>query len=286
MLLEGIETLLVLSKAKTMSRTGSLLYISQSAVSKRIANLESKLGKKLIVPDGRNVQLTQDAINLISSIGPAFNELQGLINEQQAISDQSILRLDCSETLVAGYLSPVIGDYFLVDPYVTLTTNHTPRIVEHVQSGKAHIGVCAGNLPKPSNLMQFHLIDEPFYIVSKNKLHSLPTTIITNDLNNPANSYQIDILNKLNITPIMQMDSYSAAAQLAIEGIAPALVPISVIKAMKIESKYCSDFEQLASLYRPIHICCRTTSYQNPRIRTLITAIGDAVPKAASVPLA
>jgi hypothetical protein len=46
MLLEGIETLLVLSKAKTMSRTGSLLYISQSAVSKRIANLEKKLGKK------------------------------------------------------------------------------------------------------------------------------------------------------------------------------------------------------------------------------------------------
>jgi DNA-binding transcriptional LysR family regulator len=50
MLLEGIETLLVLSKAKTMSRTGSLLYISQSAVSKRIANLEKKLGKKLIEP--------------------------------------------------------------------------------------------------------------------------------------------------------------------------------------------------------------------------------------------
>lgn len=47
MLLEGIETLLVLSKEKTMSRTGSQLYISQSAVSKRIANLEKKLGKKL-----------------------------------------------------------------------------------------------------------------------------------------------------------------------------------------------------------------------------------------------
>ena len=52
MLLEGIETLLVLSKAKTMSRTGSLLYISQSAVSKRIANLEKKLGKKLVEPSG------------------------------------------------------------------------------------------------------------------------------------------------------------------------------------------------------------------------------------------
>lgn len=286
MLLEGIETLLVLSKAKTMSRTGSLLYISQSAVSKRIANLESKLGKKLIVPDGRNVQLTQDALNLINSIGPAFNELQGLINDQQVMADQSMLKLDCSETLVAGYLSTVIADYFQIDPYLTLTTNHTPRIVEHVQSGKAHIGVCAGHLSKQNNLMQFHLIDEAFYIVSDQKLAALPNTIITNDLNNPANSYQLDILTRLNIKPIMQMDSYSAAAQLAIQGIAPALVPISVIKAMKIEPKYCSHFEQLSSLYRPIHICCRTSSYQNPRIRTLITTIADAVPKAASVPLA
>ncbi|KDO13140.1 hypothetical protein DP83_12425 [Vibrio metoecus] len=45
MLLEGIETLLVLSKEKTMSRTGSQLYISQSAVSKRIANLEKNWEK-------------------------------------------------------------------------------------------------------------------------------------------------------------------------------------------------------------------------------------------------
>lgn len=46
MLLEGIETLLVLSKEKTMSRTGSVLYLSQSAVSKRITKLEKRLGKK------------------------------------------------------------------------------------------------------------------------------------------------------------------------------------------------------------------------------------------------
>lgn len=46
MLLEDIETLLVLSKEKTMSRTGSQLYISQSAVSKRIANLEKKVRKE------------------------------------------------------------------------------------------------------------------------------------------------------------------------------------------------------------------------------------------------
>ncbi|GAM62698.1 transcriptional regulator [Vibrio ishigakensis] len=50
MLLEGIETLIVLSKHKTMSKAGSQLYISQSAVSKRISNLEKRLNKKLVEP--------------------------------------------------------------------------------------------------------------------------------------------------------------------------------------------------------------------------------------------
>lgn len=286
MLLEGIETLLVLSKAKTMSRTGSLLYISQSAVSKRIANLEKRLGKKLIVPEGRNVQLTQEAINLIESIGPTFNELRGLIYEQQSVVESSIIKLDCSETLVAGYLAGVLGQHYRQDPYLVITTNHTPRIVEHVQSGKAQLGICAGYLPNHHNLMTFHLLDEPFRIVYSQQLTELPDTIITNDLNNPANTYQLAILNKLNMQPIMEMDSYSAAAQLALSGIAPALVPLSVIKTLKIDAKYCHHFEQLKPLYRPIHICLRPSSYRNDRIKTLIESIVDAVPKVASEPLA
>lgn len=285
MLLEGIETLLVLSKAKTMSRAGSLLYISQSAVSKRIANLEKKLGKKLIAPEGRNVKLTPDAINLIDSIGPTFNELRGLIYEQQAVEENSIIKLDCSETLVAGYLSDALGQWFKHDPYIRLSTNHTPRIIEHVQSGKAHIGVCAGHLPAHHNLTTFHLLDEPFNIVYSQNLVTLPEVIITNDLNNTANTYQLAILNRLNIQPIMQMDSYTAAAQLALSGIAPALVPLSVIKTLNIDACYCHHFEQLKPLYRPIHICSRPSSLRNERIKTLIESIADAVPIVASAPL-
>ncbi|KII79887.1 LysR family transcriptional regulator [Vibrio renipiscarius] len=284
MLLEGIETLVTLSKAKTMSRTGSLLYISQSAVSKRIANLEKKLGKKLIVPDGRNVRLTSEAINLIDNISPTFNELRGLIYEQQSVKENSTLNIDCSETLVAGYLASILGEYFEQDPYLSITTNHTPRIIEHVQSGKAHLGICAGNLPAHHQLMTFHLFDEPFYIVFSRHLNALPDTIITNDLSNPANSYQQAILSHLNMHPIMQMDSYSAAAKLALSGIAPALVPLSVINTLQIEPRHCYDFEPLQSLSRSINICLRPSSYRNSRIKKLITTIADAVAKVTSLP--
>lgn len=280
MLLEGIETLLVLSKAKTMSRTGSLLYISQSAVSKRIANLEKKLGKKLIEPSGRQIKLTPDAIALVESIGPAFNELRGLIYEQQELEDTTLITLDSSKSLIAGYLGEMMGLFIKQDKHITITTNHTPRIIERVQSGKATLGLCAGLLPPHHGLMTFHLFDEPFYIVSKQPLTALPPLVITNDMTNPANSYQLSVLAKFDIKPLMEMDAYTAAAQLALGGTGPALIPLSIVKTLNIEPQYLYSFPELAGLIRPIHICVRPNSYHSPRVKTVIESIVDAVPKA------
>ncbi|RJX74393.1 LysR family transcriptional regulator [Vibrio sinensis] len=284
MLLEGIETLITLSTAKTMSRTGSLLYISQSAVSKRITNLENKLGKKLVEPDGRHIKLTADALALIENIGPSFNELRGLMFDQQTLQDDSIIRIDCSETLVAGYLSEVMSHHFQMDPYITITTNHTPRIVEHVQSGKATIGFCAGHLPPHHGLHTVHLFDEPFFVISKTHLTSIPSHLITNDLNNPANTYQFAILEKLGIVPLMEMDSYVASAQLALAGVAPAIIPKSIVNTLNIDAQYCFEFVELQPLFRPIHLCTRANTSRNPRVKKLIAAIVDAAPKVISSP--
>ncbi|WP_407832699.1 LysR family transcriptional regulator [Vibrio rotiferianus] len=286
MLLEGIETLLVLSKEKTMSRTGSQLYISQSAVSKRIANLEKKLGKKLIEPSGRHIKLTSDAIALISTIEPTFNELRGQIHDQQELEDSSLIKMDCSETLVAGYLCLIMEERLAQDPYLRISTNHTPRIVENVKSGKATLGFCAGYLPPHHGLMSYHLADEPFSIISRHELTKMPKAILTNDLNNPANTYQQAVLSKHNIQPLMEMDSYTAAAQLALGGMAPALIPRSIIKTLNIAEEYCYNFEELAPLIRPIHICLRHNAYRNERVKTVIEAIVDVVAKEVSPPSA
>lgn len=281
MLLEGIETLLVLAREKTMSRTGSLLYISQSAVSKRIANLEKKLGKKLIEPDGRQVKLTAEGQALVNNIAPSFTELQGRIYDQQPLASDAQIRLDCSETLVAGYLNKALTHYYHQNRHLTITTNHTPRIVERVQAGNATLGFCAGYLPPHHGLEVQHLFDEPFVVINKTPLRSAPKELLTNDLTNPANTYQLRSLQKAGITPIMEMDSYTATAQLALAGMAAAIVPLSVVKTLNIEMQYCFDqFDFLTRLHRPIQLCYRINSGRSPRVQTLIETIADAVAKA------
>ncbi|WP_299018176.1 LysR family transcriptional regulator [uncultured Photobacterium sp.] len=280
MLLEGLETLLVLAKEGTMSKAGSYLYISQSAVSKRIARLEKRLGKKLIEPSGRRIKLSPDALVLIENVGPSYKEIKGLIFDQQCIQDQTVITLACSETLVAGYLGEMMGSYIQHDPYLSISTHHTPVIIEKVQSGDATIGFCAGHMPPQHGLAIRHLFDELFTVVSHQPLTQQPSVLLVNDFKNPANVNQASVLQKAGIIPQMEMDSYTAAAQLALGGVAPALVPASIVKTLKIAPVFCHHFGFLDELTRPVHLCYRRQSYQSERIRNLIEAIADFVPKA------
>lgn len=276
MLLEGIETLLVLAEAETMSKTGSMLFISQSTVSKRIHNLEKKIGKKLIEPKGRYVCLTNDAIALIEGIGPTFNELLGQIYDQSIIdSNELSIKIDCSETLISGYFSDLFSSAIRLDKNIMLSTNHTPRIIENVKSGKATMGLSAGYLPKKIGLLTFHLFDEHFYIVSNESLQTLPEQLITTDLSNYANSYQSAILDKLNIKPIMQLDSYHAAAHLALSGAASALIPLSIINALRIEKSKLYCFPELKELVRPVNVCVRQKTYSVSRVKALVKKLCD-----------
>jgi len=78
----------------------------------------------------------------------------------------------------------------------------------------------------------------------------------------------------------MELDSYTAAAQLALQGSAPALVPLSTVKTLSIESIYIHGFDELTPLYRPINICVRKKNYRLDRIKRVITAVEITMSKA------
>ncbi|WP_028112177.1 LysR family transcriptional regulator [Ferrimonas kyonanensis] len=278
MLLEGIETLLTLSQERTMTRTATRLYLTQSAVSKRIAKLERLVGKKLVEPDGRQIRLTEAAQELVASIGPSYIEIRGLVFDQQTRPERSAMDVACSETLLAGYLKPIAAELLNQDPHIRFSTHHTPMILEKVQSGEAVLGYCAGQLPGQHGLVTRHLFDEPFVVISHAPTTGLPPSMLVNDLSNPANSMQVATLHRLGITPMMQMDSYTAAAQLALAGVGPALVPMATVQTLGIARKYCFNFEELRALTRPVHLCYRQRSGRLPRVARLIEAIARAVP--------
>lgn len=222
----------------------------------------------------------------MAQVGPGFNELKGRIFEQQSVRDNTPITMACSETLVSGYLATLMGNYLKTDPYIVISTHHTPVIVERVRSGDATVGFCAGHMPSQHGLQRIHLMNEPFTVVFDHPFDEPPTGLLTNDLSNPANAYQAGLLQQAGIKPLMEMDSYTAAAKLALAGTAPALVPLSVVQTLAIAPEHCHHFPFLDDLCRPIYLCYRQHSYHAERVRTLIETIADFVPKAALLPSA
>ena len=276
MLLEGLETLCLLASEGTMAKVASRLYISQSAVSKRIAQLEQRLGKKLIEPDGRHIRLTPQARELLARVAPSLAEMKGVLADSQILTDQTPLSIACSETLLAGYLARFMHDYLQQDPHIALSTHHTPVILARVRGGDALLGICAGRLPPGHGLCTERLLEEPFYLVGDDQGDARigdqegERRILTMDLENPSNRYLREPLAALGLTPAMELDSYLALIELAKAGIGPVLLPAGLLALVGEQG---TRARPLPGLGRPLHLVYRPNSLKRDRIARLVQAL-------------
>lgn len=276
MLLEGLETLSLLASEGTMAKVASRLYISQSAVSKRIAQLELRLGKKLIEPDGRQIRLTPQAQELLERLAPSLAEMKGVLADSQTLFDQTPLPIACSETLLAGYLARFMHDYLVQDPHLALSTHHTPVILTRVRSGEALLGICAGRLPPGHGLDAELLLEEPFYLVGNEPNPKRPTTagamrkILTMDLENPANRYLREPLAEMGLEPAMELDSYLALIELAKAGMGPVLLPAGLLALVGEQGEMACPLPRLG---RPLYLVYRQSSLKRERIARLVSAL-------------
>ncbi|MCS3453966.1 DNA-binding transcriptional LysR family regulator [Aeromonas sp. BIGb0405] len=270
MLLEGLDTLFLLATEGTMGKVASRLYISQSAVSKRISQLEQRLGKKLIEPDGRQIRLTPQAHELLTRLAPTLAEMKGLLADSQTLTDAHPLPVACSETLLAGYLAPFMADYLRQDPYLLISTHHTPVILARVRAGEALLGICAGRLPPGHGLHAELLRDEPFYLVGSEEERGPAASLFTMDLDNPVNRYLVAPLAELGLAPRMQLDSYLALIELAKAGMGPVMLPEGLLALVGEQGK---QARPLPGISRPIHLIYRPSSLKRDRASRLIQAL-------------
>src|SRR5690349_3063742 len=79
----GVEALAALERFGTVSEAAARLRVSQPAVSKRLAALQSAVGVPLIEPEGRKLRLTADAIALLDRARPLLAELRDLVTPKR-----------------------------------------------------------------------------------------------------------------------------------------------------------------------------------------------------------
>ena len=98
---EQLQALRALQEAGTTGRAATRLRVSQSAVSKRIAALEERVGFALLRQEGRNARLTPAAEALLEDVLPRLLEIEARLDA--AATAPSPVRIAATESLVASW---------------------------------------------------------------------------------------------------------------------------------------------------------------------------------------
>jgi DNA-binding transcriptional LysR family regulator len=247
------EALEALKKTGTMGQAGAYLRISQSAVSKRIAALETTTKKKLIEKNGRRVYLTAEAEQLINKISPLLADIRNELNTVSTPAAKE-LHIGISESVLASWGAKVLWDieHKLNPTQINPHAHRGPLLTQLVGSGTYLAGIIAGEPGALGSIECVQVGKEQMVILECNA--KIDTLISIESQSATWQSIKRKSI-KLGLVPDRFVESFFSAASLAIAGFGSALLPQGVVESLKLPRS--ANVKPVAGLFRPIHLIGR-----------------------------
>lgn len=121
------------------------LFVSQSAVSQAIGNLEEKMGTNLFIRKTRSIKLTHEGEILLRYIEQAYNFIKTAEGKILEIKNLSLgeIRIGVGDTICRFFLIPYMKQFINLYPDIKLKIiNRTsPRIIESLKNGQLDFGL-------------------------------------------------------------------------------------------------------------------------------------------------
>lgn len=277
-MIENLETLVTLSKTGTMMETSTVLKISQSAVSKRIAVLERYYERPLIERDGRRVVLTHHGTRLVEKVTPLISELRSVFLEGNALRKGKII-MGVSEAILCSWGPRLFADVRTQMPEVEFSfhAQRSPIVLDRIRSGEYMVGICTGSPDSDTDLQSEVIRLEPMVIVPSalQKLSykvGAELDVITIESRSGAWRSIEDDMRRLNLRRSVSLESFFAVGQMALAGFGHGLVPAGVARTLGIaESKLIAL--DAAGLNRPVRFVARKSMFSQPLVLNFYRAV-------------
>jgi DNA-binding transcriptional LysR family regulator len=150
--LYSMQLLASVAETKSFAKTATLVHLTPSAVSKRIAELETRVGSRLLIRTPQGVDITdaghavvRASHDILDRIGAMSRDVAGTAygeaGEITVVSNATGLQLGLIQDLKAFR-----GRY----PQVRIKVEEriSGEAIDDVESGRADIGVCAAHVPR------------------------------------------------------------------------------------------------------------------------------------------
>ncbi len=135
--IDALKTFNILAKCGSFTKTAQILYMSQSAVSDRIRELESQLGQQLFYRDKRSVLLTPAGTALL----PYANKITSL--ELEAITEVNLtsrysdtIHIGFTHSLFDGFGLEILQEFIDSHPDISvkLSIAHSEEIIPQLEN--------------------------------------------------------------------------------------------------------------------------------------------------------
>ncbi len=279
-MIENLETLITLSKTGTMVETSTVLKISQSAVSKRIAALERHYGRNLVERHGRRVVLTHHGTRLVEKTTPLISELRSVFLEDQTLMTGKVI-MGVSEAILASWGPNLFArvQAELPDVEFTFHAQRSPVVLDRLRSGEYMVGICTGSSDADSDLVSELLRLEPMVIIPSG-LAPLDYTpggelgVITIESRSGAWASIEEDMGRLKIRRSTSLESFFSVAQMALAGFGHGLVPEGVARTLGVPASMLIPLGDFG-LNRPVRFVARKSMFSRPLIQSFYRVVSE-----------
>lgn len=265
-MLEEIETLNNLKQYRTMSRTATVMRVTQSTISKRIKSLEATLQKDLIYQQGRHVLLTEEARLFLVRVMPHVVGIKDAI-ESVEVPDAMSLDIGFSESILSSWGGEIVSQLSAQFSRLSIIphAHRGPVVLDKVRSGNYSFGICAGDCSQAKDLMIIPLGVEKMVLVGNPLNKKLPLMSVEPQSETWKSLSRQAYENGL--VPDQHIEFFTPIAKLARSGSVRGLVPIGVAKEnpdLRLKG---------TKLYRPIVLVARKSTLLRPALKDFIQSL-------------
>lgn len=168
--LRQLRIFTTVAKARSFSRAGEIIGLSQSAVSHSVKELEHQTGVRLLDRTTREVVLTEAGQQLAARLERLLDELSSTLRDAgrvgQALS--GTVRVAASQTISAHLIPQCIAESNLAYPSINFVLHDRPQqwVLESIRQGEVDFGIVID--PGPVTDLQCEVIlAEPFLLLCR-----------------------------------------------------------------------------------------------------------------------
>src|SRR5690606_28865114 len=143
-----LQTFVLLANSPSFTVAADTLHITQSALSKRIAELENKLGVRLFDRTTRQLDLTMEGREFLSMAVSLLEHMERSVTElrQTANGQRGRLWVTAAPHMSSTLIPPVLAAFAKANPMVNINYYDCRReeMQRHITAGSAEFGIIGG----------------------------------------------------------------------------------------------------------------------------------------------